>query len=126
MVLLLWRPVVAAARCSVTVLVSVRVLVDVVVDNSSATATRGTRRAVRMVGRCIFAGPEQRSNGSRGYKWRWRAEVETEAQGVRKKVQPQSPRSSHTMRCGFLVVTLADIYPSGKSVGGGEGFVVMV
>lgn len=44
-----WR----AARCRVSVLVSVRVLVDVVVVKSSATAASGRRMAARIVGRCI-------------------------------------------------------------------------
>ena len=42
-----------AARCRVSVLVSVKVLVAVVVDKSSAIAASGRRRAAKMVGRCI-------------------------------------------------------------------------
>jgi hypothetical protein len=48
---------VTTARCSVRVLVMVTVLVEVVVT-SCATAASGKRRAVKIVGRCIFAAGE--------------------------------------------------------------------
>lgn len=52
---LLEGAVTMAARCSVIVLVRVKVLVEVVVVISSATAASGRRRAARMVGRCILS-----------------------------------------------------------------------
>jgi hypothetical protein len=54
-----WNEVVAllcpvtTARCRVSVLVSVTVLVEVFVVMSAATAASGIRRAARTVGRCI-------------------------------------------------------------------------
>jgi DNA-directed RNA polymerase subunit RPC12/RpoP len=55
-VLLLLTTTVICARCNVRVLVRVKVLVEVVVVRSSATATSGRRTAARMVGRCILSG----------------------------------------------------------------------
>jgi len=56
MVLLLWEATVTCARCRVSVLVSVKVLVEVVVVRSSARAASGRRTAAKMVGRCILTG----------------------------------------------------------------------
>lgn len=57
---------VMAARCRVSVLVRVTVLVEVLVDIVSATAASGTRRAVRMVGRCMVAGRWDEAGGEEG------------------------------------------------------------